>query len=126
MKLSEEHYKAKKCATERAEEVKANLDPQFPSFVKSMLHSHVTRGFWLGLPAKFCNSHLPKQDSPMTLVDENQKEYATKFLVEKIGLSAGWRGFSISHHLVEGDALVFQLVEDTKFQVISRKYIQFW
>lgn len=32
---------------ERAEEVQANLSPQFPSFLKLMLKSHVTGGFWL-------------------------------------------------------------------------------
>jgi hypothetical protein len=32
---------------ERANEVAASLDPQFPSMVKVMLPSHVTGGFWL-------------------------------------------------------------------------------
>jgi len=32
---------------DRAEDVQARLDPQFPSFVRVMLPSHVVRGFWL-------------------------------------------------------------------------------
>lgn len=32
---------------EKAEEVQANLSPRFPSFVKLMLKSHVSGGFWL-------------------------------------------------------------------------------
>lgn len=31
----------------RAAEVQANLPPHFPSFVKYMLPSHVSGGFWL-------------------------------------------------------------------------------
>ena len=34
----------------RAQEVQANLAAQFPSFVKLMLQSHVTGGFWLVSP----------------------------------------------------------------------------
>lgn len=32
---------------EQAKDIQANLDPQFPSFIKFMLRSHVTGGFWL-------------------------------------------------------------------------------
>ena len=38
---------ARTCAMERAEELQASLEPQYPSFLKSMLQSHVTGGFWL-------------------------------------------------------------------------------
>nr|XP_009778966.1 PREDICTED: B3 domain-containing protein Os01g0234100-like [Nicotiana sylvestris] len=101
----------------RAEEVQANLPSQFPSFVKYMLHSHVSRGFWLSFPRKFCNSYLPKHDATVVLVDENEKEFATKYLIDKNGLSGGWRGFSIDHNLLEGDVLVFQLIQPCKFKV---------
>ncbi|OVA10452.1 B3 DNA binding domain [Macleaya cordata] len=109
--------KANLSAQERAEEIQSSLDPEFPSFVKLMLRSHVTGGFWLGLPSQFCYANLPKQDVSMTLLDENGEAYTTKFLAEKCGLSGGWRGFSIAHKLVEGDALVFHLVKITKFKV---------
>ncbi|KAI3675292.1 hypothetical protein L1987_84881 [Smallanthus sonchifolius] len=69
------------------------------------------------LPKKFCDVHLPKQDETIVLVDENDQEFNTKFLVEKTGLSGGWRGFSIAHKLREGDALVFQLIDRLKFKV---------
>ncbi|KAL5714198.1 hypothetical protein ACHQM5_016190 [Ranunculus cassubicifolius] len=120
------HDKAKQCARERAEEIQANLDPQFPSFVKTMVPSHVSAGFWLTMPRKFCIQHLLKQDSTIILVDEDQTEYETELLVDKhglTGLQSGWKGFVGAHELVEGDALVFQLVEDTRFQVyIIRAY----
>lgn len=54
----------------------------------------------------------------MTLVDENGDEFKSLYLALKNGLSAGWRGFSIYHELVDGDALVFQLIKPTTFKVI--------
>ncbi|XP_062020792.1 B3 domain-containing protein Os01g0234100-like [Rosa rugosa] len=102
---------------ERANEVAANLDPQFPSMVKVMLPSHVSGGFWLGLSKTFCIKHLPKQDTMFVLEDENGEKFETKYLVKKIGLSGGWRGFSIAHKLLAGDVLVFHLVTESKFKV---------
>ncbi|KAG8364268.1 hypothetical protein BUALT_Bualt19G0110600 [Buddleja alternifolia] len=102
---------------ERAQEVQANLSPQFPNFSKLMLKSHVSGGFWLGLPRQFCHAHLPKHDEMVVLVDENEQEYDTKYLAEKNGLSGGWRGFSIAHKLLDGDVLIFQLIEPHKFKI---------
>ncbi|PIN06059.1 hypothetical protein CDL12_21400 [Handroanthus impetiginosus] len=106
-------------AMERAKEVQRNLSSHFPSFVKLMLRSHVSRGFWLCLPSGFCRAHLPECDATVVLVDDNEQESDTRFLAEKHGLSAGWRGFSLAHKLLEGDVLVFQLIEPCKFKVIS-------
>ncbi|KAL2460234.1 TF-B3 domain-containing protein [Abeliophyllum distichum] len=69
------------------------------------------------LPKPFCDTHLPKWDEIVVLVDENGEEYSTKYLIDKNGLSAGWRGFSIVHKLLEGDVLVFQLIYPCKFKV---------
>ncbi|XVE66860.1 hypothetical protein DITRI_Ditri08aG0113900 [Diplodiscus trichospermus] len=110
-------------AIERAEQLESSLGSDYPSFVKPMLQSHVTGGFWLGLPVHFCKKHLPDHDETITLVDEEGDEFATKYLGDKNGLSGGWRGFSIDHNLVDGDALVFQLVAPTEFKVyIIRAY----
>nr|CAD1838080.1 unnamed protein product [Ananas comosus var. bracteatus] len=110
-------YESKISAQRKAEEVESQLDPKFPSFVKLMLHSHVIRGFWLGLPKHFCDSYLPKHDATITLVDEEGDEFETNYLAYKAGLSGGWQGFSVFHELIDGDALVFQLIEPTKFKV---------
>ncbi|XP_065870533.1 B3 domain-containing protein At5g42700-like [Euphorbia lathyris] len=110
-------------AIDKAEELQSGLGSKFPSFVKPMLQSHVTGGFWLGLPVQFCKDHLPSRDEFITLEDENGDETESKYLAAKTGLSAGWRGFAIAHELVDGDALVFQLVSRTKFKVyIIRAY----
>ncbi|BAT75578.1 B3 domain-containing protein [Vigna angularis] len=101
----------------QAEEVQSNLRPEFPSFVKSLVRSHVASCFWMGLPVSFCKRHLPDKDTTIILEDESGKEYNTKFIACKTGLSAGWRQFSAVHKLQEGDAVVFQLVEPTKFKV---------
>ncbi|KAH0876268.1 hypothetical protein HID58_073630 [Brassica napus] len=94
-------------AIDRAEALQSSLEPEFPSFIKPMLQSHVTGGFWLGLPRSFCQTHLPKYDEMITLVDENEDEAVTKYLADKNGLSGGWRGFAIDHQLVDGDAVVY-------------------
>ncbi|XP_044488874.1 B3 domain-containing protein At3g19184 isoform X3 [Mangifera indica] len=110
-------------AIERAKKIQSGLDSQFPGFIKPMLQSHVTGGFWLGLPNGFCKDHLPHYDEMITLVDEEGNDFQTKYLAEKNGLSAGWRGFSIDHGLVDGDAAVFHLVTPTTFKVyIVRAY----
>lgn len=55
----------------------------------------------------------------MTLADEDGNEWQTKYLDRKKGLSGGWKGFAVDHDLVDGDALVFQLIKPTKFQVVN-------
>ncbi|CAM8922626.1 unnamed protein product [Rhodiola kirilowii] len=104
-------------AVERAESLESELGSEFPIFVKPMLQSHVTGGFWLGLPQRFCSTHMPKEDEMITLEDEEGNKSLSKYLADRTGLSGGWRGFAIDHELVDGDALVFQLVKPTKFKV---------
>ncbi|XP_071733274.1 B3 domain-containing protein Os06g0194400-like [Rutidosis leptorrhynchoides] len=108
---------AREYATNKAEELESKLEGGHPSFVKPMLQSHVTGGFWLGLPGHFCRKNLPKNDGTVTLIDEDGEEFPTVYLARKAGLSGGWRGFSISHELVDGDALVFHLIQRTVFKV---------
>ncbi|KAL8189129.1 hypothetical protein R6Q57_029390 [Mikania cordata] len=110
-------YEDREYASGRADELHSTLQTDFPSFVKPMLQSHVSGGFWLGLPLHFCKNYLPKRDEIMTLVDENEEEWHTKYLLRKTGLSGGWKGFAEDHKLADGDALVFQLIKPTVFKV---------
>lgn len=55
----------------------------------------------------------------MTLVDEDGNEYNTIYLARKTGLSGGWKGFAVAHDLVDGDAVVFQLIKPTTMKVID-------
>ncbi|KAK3142258.1 hypothetical protein QOZ80_4BG0344280 [Eleusine coracana subsp. coracana] len=109
--------KARLEATRKAEELESQLDPEVPSFVKAMLHSHVVRGFWLGLPSHFCDTYMPKKDCIITLVDEKDEEFDTNYLAYKKGLSGGWAGFALSHGIRDGDATIFQLINPTTFNV---------
>lgn len=59
----------------------------------------------------------------VTLIDEEGEKYPTVYLGHKSGLSGGWRGFAIAHGLVDGDALVFQLIRPTSFKVIIFKLL---
>jgi len=61
---------------------------------------------------------MPKLDTTIALEDETGQLYETKYLAQKAGLSAGWRGFSIAHNLLEMDVLIFHLVQPSKFRVI--------
>ncbi|XP_049350426.1 B3 domain-containing protein At5g42700-like [Solanum verrucosum] len=101
----------------RAAIFQTTLPSEFSNFLKCMLPSHVTGGFCLSFPKRFCVSHLPKHDANVVLVDEDGAEFSTKYLIGKSGLSGGWRGFSIAHNLVENDVLIFQLIETCKFKV---------
>ncbi|KAB2057952.1 hypothetical protein ES319_A11G202700v1 [Gossypium barbadense] len=100
-----------------AEEIQSNLEPEFPSFAKSLVRSHVGSCFWMGLPGMFCKTHLPRKDTTITLEDESGNQFHVKYYADKTGLSAGWRQFCSAHNLLEGDVLVFQLVEPTKFKI---------
>ncbi|EXB50008.1 B3 domain-containing protein [Morus notabilis] len=106
-------------AIERAEKAVSGLEPEYPNFIKTMLQSHVSGGFWLGLPVHFCKTNLLRRDEVMTLIDEEGEEYETIYLARKTGLSGGWKGFSVAHKLGDGDALIFQLIRPSAFKVIE-------
>ncbi|KAL2929478.1 hypothetical protein RDABS01_034889 [Bienertia sinuspersici] len=106
-----------KSSMKRAEEVQANLSDEYPSFVKLMSKSHVSGGFWLGMPKKFCDDHLPISDCIVVLVDEAGKKFKTNYLVAKSGLSGGWRGFSVDHDLREGDVVIYIIREQSYGEV---------
>jgi len=54
----------------------------------------------------------------MVLEDENGSEYEAVYIGKRSGLSGGWRAFALDHKLDDGDALVFELVEASRFKVI--------
>ncbi|KAL9174148.1 hypothetical protein ABFS82_02G033100 [Erythranthe guttata] len=114
-----EDEEAKRSVMQRAAELLARLAKEYnlPSFVKCMLPSNVSQGFWLHLPKKFCTVNLPNEDTPVVLVDELGREHTTSYLLGRNGLSAGWRAFSMKHKLLKGDLLIFLLTEPCKFKV---------
>lgn len=108
---------AQSSVMERAKQLEANLALEFPRVAKVMRPSNVTGCFCLSLPKKFCFEHLPKHDTMIVLEDESGREFQTKYLVGKSGLSGGWRGFSIAHKLLAGDVVVFHRVTPSKCKV---------
>ncbi|KAL1564129.1 B3 domain-containing protein-like protein [Salvia divinorum] len=101
----------------RAEEFLLSLSSDQPSFLKSLVRSHVASCFWMGLPGPFCKIHLPGNDIEVILEDENGEEFPIKYISNKTGLSAGWRKFVAGNKLVEGDVLIFQLIGHCRFKV---------
>ncbi|XP_050216945.1 putative B3 domain-containing protein At5g58280 [Mercurialis annua] len=104
-------------ALEVAEEFQSCLQSGNPSFVKSMVRSHVYSCFWLGLPTDFCKDHLPEEELELILEDENGATYDAKYHFRLTGLRGGWREFALDHKLDDGDAVVFELVQKDRFKV---------
>ncbi|ONK68106.1 uncharacterized protein A4U43_C05F7510 [Asparagus officinalis] len=111
-------------ALKRAEELQRDLTSHYPSFIKPMVRSHVSGGFWLGLPTKFCKENFSPNELRVILEDEKGKEHDVLYLGRKNGLSGGWRGFAIDHNLEDEDVLVFELSEPTRFKVRIIKAIE--
>ncbi|XWS74455.1 hypothetical protein CRYUN_Cryun02cG0217700 [Craigia yunnanensis] len=110
-------YEERVKAVNAAEDLQNSLQSGNPSFVKSMVRSHVYSCFWLGLPSKFCEDHLSKMVEDMVLEDENGSEYGATYIGKRAGLSGGWRAFALDHKLDDGDALVFELIQPTRFKI---------
>ncbi|XP_073009073.1 B3 domain-containing protein Os05g0481400-like isoform X1 [Typha latifolia] len=116
-------YEEQVCAVKKAEEFQSRLDLNNPSFVKTMVRSHVSSCFWLGLPSKFCKQHLPSKEMKMVLEDENGLEFDAIYIGNRTGLSGGWRGFAMEHNLEDGDSLVFELIQPDRFKIYILKAI---
>ncbi|XP_047306772.1 putative B3 domain-containing protein At5g58280 [Impatiens glandulifera] len=120
----EERQKAIKCADSL--QIKLSSSSNDPSFVKSMVRSHVYSCFWLGLPSRFCETYLPKDTVDIVLEDEKGEEYNAVYIGKRAGLSGGWRGFALEHKLDDGDALIFQLVQPQRFKVYIVRAFDCW
>lgn len=110
-------YEARMQAMQNAEKIVEELGSNHPSFIKSLVRSHVSSCFWLGLPTDFCRKYLPTKGSTMVLEDEKGEECDTVYIAGRTGLSGGWKGFALDHKLDDGDALVFELVEPKRLKV---------
>ncbi|KAI3876828.1 hypothetical protein MKX03_000829 [Papaver bracteatum] len=105
-------------AIKRAEDFRVRHVPSsHPSYVKSMLQSHVYHGFWLNVPTDFCQKYLTEDKITIVLEDEHGVEYDIVYIGEKTGLSGGWKAFAKDHKLDDGDALVFELIKPTRLKV---------
>ncbi|KAK4749962.1 hypothetical protein SAY87_027411 [Trapa incisa] len=108
----------KSSAMERAEAFTSSLTPPgLPTFLKTLVRSNVGTGYWLHLPMGFCKSHMPRQNTTVILEDEGGEKYEVNYIVEKTALSAGWKVFTTSQNLLEGDVVIFQLIEPSRFKV---------
>ncbi|EES00990.2 hypothetical protein BDA96_03G221300 [Sorghum bicolor] len=103
-------------AISKAEELVQKLGSSFHVFTLPMTLFHVTGVFRPGFPTYFCK-YLPKRDTMITLVDEEDDKFCMLYQPSKAALSTGWGGFVVDHKLLDGDCLVFQLIERTMFKV---------
>ncbi|KAI3892635.1 hypothetical protein MKX03_023254 [Papaver bracteatum] len=117
-KVATEAQRAK--AMKRAEDYRVRHVPStHPSYVKSMLQSHVYNGFWLNVPRDFCKKYLPGEKMRVVLEDAKGAEFDVVYTGEKenAGLSGGWKAFAEAHKLDDGDALIFELTEAARLKV---------
>ncbi|MCL7028935.1 hypothetical protein MKW94_012673, partial [Papaver nudicaule] len=105
-------------ALNRAKSFQSGLLSGNPSFVKSMFATIVSKTFSLNIPSEICNKHLPKKTKwRIVLEDEEGSVYETNYYWVTGCISTGWKAFSMDHKLDSGDALVFELLEPTRFKV---------
>eukprot|EP00271_Cylindrocystis_brebissonii_P013872 TRINITY_DN3433_c0_g1_i2.p1 TRINITY_DN3433_c0_g1~~TRINITY_DN3433_c0_g1_i2.p1 ORF type:complete len:444 (-),score=132.14 TRINITY_DN3433_c0_g1_i2:329-1660(-) len=88
-----------------------------PCMVKRMVRSHISGCFWLGLSSNFCKEEMGEADTKVMLEDEDGRTWETIYKSEKTALSGGWRGFSIDHKLDAGDALIFEVMSQSRLKV---------
>ncbi|KAI3813352.1 hypothetical protein L1987_18073 [Smallanthus sonchifolius] len=100
----------------KAGELQSSLGTENPSCIK-IVKANVDSAYWMGFPLWFGKLFLPKTDCEMEIEDENGEIHHIKYIPQSTGLSAGWKKFAVGHNLVEGDVLVFHLVESHKFKV---------
>ncbi|KAJ0494877.1 putative transcription factor B3-Domain family [Helianthus annuus] len=103
-------------AMTKAGEVQLSLGTEHPSCIK-MVKGLTDTAYWMGFPLWFGKLFLPKVDSEMVIEDEYGEIHHVKYNAEKSGMSAGWKKFAAGHNLLDGDVLVFHLVEPYKFKV---------
>ncbi|XP_057828623.2 B3 domain-containing protein Os01g0723500 isoform X1 [Cryptomeria japonica] len=62
---------------------------------------------------------LPRKRTEVTLVDPKKNEWPVRFLGDnpEPALIGGWRHFSIANNLEEGDACIFERVDDSKDKI---------
>lgn len=106
--------KRRMAAIDAAEEVFKGL--RNPAMIKSLVSSHTSGGFWMGLSSTFCKEHLPIEDARLML-EANDMEWECVYLAYKGGLSGGWRSFSIDNNLRDQDCCIFELVNPRRLVV---------
>uniref|UniRef100_A0A8R7TEI7 TF-B3 domain-containing protein n=1 Tax=Triticum urartu TaxID=4572 RepID=A0A8R7TEI7_TRIUA len=109
---------ARDYAFTKAKELNNQLSSAHPSFIKPMTHSYAT-GSLLTIPRQFKKSYLPRFDEMIFLVDEEDGEFPMPYIAQHGAIGTGWKMFAIGHNLADGDCLVFQQVQRTKFKCLA-------
>ncbi|XP_073120276.1 B3 domain-containing protein Os01g0234100-like [Henckelia pumila] len=101
------------CALARARHVLDKLSPRFGSCVQLVNRSQRT---YLALPRRFCHEHLPDFDQAVVFVGEDGKKFRVAYCSGTCRFSVGWKRFYDAYNLVEGDALVFLVIDAEHFK----------
>ncbi|KAF7007439.1 hypothetical protein CFC21_022379 [Triticum aestivum] len=107
---------ARAYALTKAKELKNQLCSDHPSFIKP-ISNYAATSSWLNIRSQVNKRYLPWSDEMIFLVDEEDGEFQMPYYALRGSFGTGWKWFAIGHKLADGDCLVFQLVEKTKFKV---------
>ncbi|XP_056699280.1 uncharacterized protein [Spinacia oleracea] len=111
-----------KCDMTQSKRSLSNLiveHPDIPVTVKWLPKSCTSSScFILSPPTPFCRAHLPQKDTTLVFQTETGEQYEANYLARYLRFGGGcWKRFPLDKELEAGDAVVFHLVEVTKFKV---------
>ncbi|XP_021849698.1 B3 domain-containing protein Os03g0619600 isoform X1 [Spinacia oleracea] len=113
-KFSKEYMSNRRPVTEEEKEQavqRANQIQTENSFIAIMRPSSVYNRFFLNIPAKWMQQHLPYRKQRVILRVGERKWHTSLFVYAKgAGISAGWKKFALDNFLEEFDVLVFNVV----------------
>ncbi|XP_021742735.1 uncharacterized protein LOC110708817 [Chenopodium quinoa] len=92
--------------------LRANLKQTEDSFIAVMQPTSVYRKFFLDIPAKWMQQHLPCRNQEVILRVGKKVWHTslTTYSKKDASISTGWKKFALDNSLEESDVLVFKLV----------------
>lgn len=97
-----------------------------PFYLIVMTQSYVYSGFWLRISKSCADTlQLPGERTQLTLVDPDSREWHVQYLghLNRAALSGGWGHFSRGNNLEEGDACIFERIDNSKKRVKLKVHI---
>ncbi|CAL1389468.1 unnamed protein product [Linum trigynum] len=114
-------HRVKDTVKGKANEIDASLkrnDPTLITTTKLMSCTDLAPGASsMKLPKKFCNEHMPEGKKSFWVKVGNGEDFLVDYNGGTRAISGGWKAFAFHHKLEVGDALVFQLIPPSQFQV---------
>ena len=69
---------------------------------------------------------MPSVNKGVTIVNKGGHSWPAKWIASRGGLSAGWRRFSLDHHLEEHDVCVFEVIDKANYVLLVHIFRVLW